>query len=124
MIFLALVLTISAPTIFKWFIGEKYAQAVGYVFWISMGFAFNGMYKMVVNYFFYMKSTFLVSLATFFTAGINIVLNYYLISAYGPIGAAQATAVSFLVQFLLVWLLASKMYKMPWTYYFSLKKER
>lgn len=123
MIVLALLLTIAAPTIFNWFIGEKYANAIGYVFWISLGFAFNGMYKMVVNYFFYMKTTYWVSIATFFTAGINIILNYYLISAYGPIGAAKATAISFLLQFLLVWLLASKQYKMPWNYFISSKTQ-
>lgn len=121
MIVLALLLTIAAPTIFNWFIGEKYANAIGYVFWISLGFAFNGMYKMVVNYFFYMKTTYWVSIATFFTAGINIILNYYLISAYGPIGAAKATALSFLLQFLIVWLLASKKYKMPWNYFIPSK---
>ena len=121
MIILALLLTLATPTIFNWFIGEKYAQAVGYVFWISLGFAFNGMYKMVVNYFFYLKETYWVSLATFITVGINILLNYFFILAYGPIGAAKATAISFLIQFLLVWLLASKRYKMPWNFFIQSK---
>lgn len=117
MIVMALGLTICAPTIFSWFIGEKYAKAINYVFWISLGFAFNGMYKMVVNYFFYIKETYWVSLLTFITAGINIGLNFVLIKTNGPIGAAQATAIAFLLQFIFVWILSAKKYKMPWLFF-------
>ena len=36
-----------------------------------------------------------------FTAVLNIILNYYMINNFGAIGVAQATAISFFVQFLL-----------------------
>ena len=119
MLVLAFGLTICAPTIFSWFIGPKYAKAINYVFWISLGFAFNGMYKMVVNYFFYIKETYWVSLITFITAGINIGLNFVLIKLNGPIGAAQATAIAFFIQFIFIWILSAKKYKMPWLFFLS-----
>ncbi|MBU2018186.1 MAG: oligosaccharide flippase family protein, partial [Bacteroidetes bacterium] len=40
------------PLIFQ-FLGKSYASGLELVFWIALGFAFNGMYKMVSVYFFY-----------------------------------------------------------------------
>ena len=69
---------------------------------------------MVVNYIFYVKKTYILAWVTFFSAGINIVLNYFFIKANGAIGASQATTITFFVQFVMVWILSSKVYKMPW----------
>jgi len=122
MIGISLLLSVASPLIFQLFIGPKYAKAIDFVFWISLGFAFNGMYKMVVNYFFYIKQTYWVSVITFLTAGINLVLIFYLIKMNGAIGAAQSTAIAFFIQFILVWALCSKKYKMPWLYFLKMKK--
>jgi len=69
---------------------------------------------MVVNYIFYVKKTYILAWVTFFSAGINIILNYFFIKANGAIGAAQATTITFFVQFIIVWILSAKVYKMPW----------
>ncbi len=121
MLAVAFAVSFSAPLIFKIFIGQEYTKAIDFVFWIALGFAFNGMYKMVVNYFFYIKETYWVSVITFVTAGINLVLIYYLVSINGAIGAAQSTAVAFFIQFILVWLLCSRKYKMPWLFFWKRK---
>ncbi len=117
MLVLVALLSIVTPFIFEWFLGKDYSNAIKYVFWIGLGFAFNGMYKMVVNYFFYIKETYWVSILTFITAAINVGLNFVLIRLNGSVGAAQATAISFLIQFILVWLLSAKKYKMPWLFF-------
>ena len=41
-------------------------------------------------------------------------LSYFFIKENGSIGAAQATTISFFITFILVWLLSSKLYPMPW----------
>ena len=69
---------------------------------------------MVVNYIFYIKKTYILAWVTFASAGMNIVLNYFFIKANGAIGAAQATTITFFVQFIMVWILSAKVYKMPW----------
>lgn len=69
---------------------------------------------MVVNYIFYVKKTYILAWITFLSAAINIVLNYFLIRANGAIGAAQATAITFFVSFILTWILSAKVYNMPW----------
>ena len=113
-IFLALALSFIAPYFLKIFVSKDFYFAYKYVFWIALGHAFQGMYFMVVNYIFYVKKTYILAWITLFSAGTNIVLNYFFIQANGAIGAAQATTVTFFLQFVMVWILSSKVYKMPW----------
>lgn len=113
-IFAALALSFIAPYFLKFFVSENFYFAYKYVLWIALGYAFNGMYFMVVNYIFYVKKTYILAWVTFFSAGLNIVLNYFFIKANGAIGAAQATTITFFIQFIMVWILSSKVYKMPW----------
>ncbi len=116
-IILVLILTFIAPFIVDVFLGKDFRSAEQFIFWIALGFAFNGMYKMVVNYLFYLKRTKIIGLITISVAILNIILNYFFISLNGTIGAAQATATSFFVLFIVVWIISAKKYKMPWFYF-------
>jgi O-antigen/teichoic acid export membrane protein len=113
---LALLLSFLAPWFMKFLVGESFFGATSYIIWVAIGYSFNGMYMMVTNYIFYEEKTYLLSCMTFIAAGINILLNYFLINAYGAIGAAQATTITFFIQFLLTWYLASRVHKMPWLF--------
>ncbi len=113
---LALTIAIIAPYIYKLFISSNYIHGLKIVIWIAIGFAFDGMYKMVVNYIFYIKKTYIISIITIFTAGLNILLNYFMVNNYGAVGVAQATAISFFTEFLIVWIISARLYKMPWIY--------
>ncbi|MEW6618235.1 MAG: oligosaccharide flippase family protein [bacterium] len=111
---LALVLSFLAPFLLKFFVGKSFHSAYKYVLWIALGYAANGMYYMVANYIFYVKKTYILVCITFFSAGVNIVLNYFLIKANGAIGAAQSATISFFTVFILTWILSAKVYSMPW----------
>jgi len=113
---LALALSFVAPYFLKFFVSKDFFFAYKYVIWIALAYAANGMYLMVVNYIFYVKKTYILAWITFLSAGVNIVLNYFLIKANGAIGAAQATAITFFVNFIFVWILSAKVYKMPWIF--------
>jgi len=101
---------------FPYFVGDKYNDSLPFVIWISLGFAFNGMYKMVVNYIFFEEKTKYLAYITFTTAILNIVLDYLLISnpSIGMKGAAYANCLSWFVCFVLTWIVSNKVYKMPW----------
>ena len=115
----AWILSEIGPWIFDIFLGKDFYSAQQFVFWIGMGFAFNGMYKMVVNYLFFMERTRIIGTMTLITSFINIGLNYVLISEFEEVGAAQATMISFGVQFILMWIFAARAYKMPWFSFFK-----
>ena len=74
---------------------------------------------MVVAFLFYTEQTKIIGLGTIVTAAINIILNYFFISNFGAIGAAYATTISFLIQYIAIWYFSNKYYKMPW---FNFKK--
>ena len=113
----ALTLSLAAPWFLSVFVGPQFRTAYQYVFWVALGYAANGMYLMVAHYIFYAKKTHLLAVVTVVSAIVNIVLNYVLIRAHGPVGAAQASAASFFVSFGLTWILAARIYKMPWLFW-------
>jgi Na+-driven multidrug efflux pump len=76
-----------------------------------------------VNYFFFLKKTVPVSIITFLSAMINLVLNYFLILNYGAVGAAQAAVIAFLVQFIIMWYISAKYYPMPWLFFTKKNRE-
>jgi O-antigen/teichoic acid export membrane protein len=111
---LALGLGISAPIFLNVFLGKAFNESSVYVIWIALGYAFNGMYLMVVNYIFYEQKNSILALVTFATALLNIVLNYFFIRKFGAIGAAQATTIIFAIKFIVVWVLSANVHDMPW----------
>lgn len=113
-LFCTLIFGFSAPWFLSFFVGKSFQASYVYIIWIALGFAFTGMYYMVVNYIFYAERTHYLAIATVSMSFLNIILNYVLIKINGSIGAAQATTITSFCTFLLVWYLSSKVYKMPW----------
>jgi O-antigen/teichoic acid export membrane protein len=113
MLLLAATLWLVTPIIYL-FLGKDFTTGMGIVAIIGLGFAFNGMYKMMVNYIFYSEKTQIISLITIVIAIINITLSIYLITDYGIYGAAYASAISFFLQFIITWIVSAIVYPMPW----------
>src|SRR6185436_18515172 len=90
-----------APFVLSILVPEKYQGASIHVVWIALGYAFNGMYKMVSGYIFYAERTGMLAWMTFFVATINVALNYVLVPRFGAIGSAYATTASFFASFVL-----------------------
>lgn len=113
---------ISHP-IFSLLIDKKFAKAADYVFWIALGYGFLGMYKVVTNYIVYEKKTSVLSILTFSSLLLNLVLNYFFIQTYGAIGVAYATAVTIGFFFIVVFYVANRFHKMPWLYFWRSSNE-
>lgn len=111
---IGIVVYLAVPLIFDWLIDAKFANAEEIVFWILLGYVFNGMYKMMVNFLLFLKKTVLIGIITAGIAVLNILLNLWLVPEMGIEGAAIATTISFLVQLLVVALISMKNFSMPW----------
>lgn len=94
--------------------GENYDRASSVLVWLVLGQIFAGMYLMVTNYIFFAKRTFLLSVVSMLSAIIHILLLYVLVDMYGFIGAGYAFTLSMMCRFILVWVVAIKVYSMPW----------
>ncbi len=108
------IISVIMPLFVAHFLNIRYNNSIEYIPWIAFGYAFQGMYLMVVNYIFYIKRTYILSLITFSAGVLHVVLSYILINKHGSIGAAQATTLSFFITFVCVWWWSAKVYKMPW----------
>lgn len=110
----ATILSFLLPWVIETFLDEKYLDAIEFVPFILFGFAFYGMYLMVVNYIFYVKKTVVFSFISILTGLVHAGLSYSLISIFGAVGAGYATLLSSILTFILVWTWSAKVYNMPW----------
>ena len=104
---------IISPYIF----GKDFLQALEFIPLIFLGYTFHGMYRVIAGYLYVLNKNGLLSTITFASAILNVILNYRLISAFGPIGAAQSTAITFLFTFLAVKIIVIRENTMPWFYF-------
>src|SRR5690606_6739388 len=114
LIIITVVIYFMIPLIYKYFINESYIEGASLIVWVLIGFLFNGIYKILVNFLFYDKKTKLVAILSLTSALLNIILNYILIKINGISGAAQATMLTFLFFMLVILFITLKSYKMPW----------
>lgn len=117
--FIALFLIINAisPLIFSTLISRKYQDAQNFIPIITLGYLFMGFYMLVTDYIFYMKKTYLFSILTLANGAINLALNYICIRQFGAIGVTYAFAASSAIVMIFAWLLAHKVYPMPWFFW-------
>lgn len=112
-----ILMSVSSPYFYHWFIDADFAGGVQYVFWTGLSYCFWGCYLIFVGYLFFLKKTKVISYLAMINIVLNLVLNYILIRTFGAIGAAYATAISFFVVFVLVMLTSNKYFPMPWLQY-------
>jgi O-antigen/teichoic acid export membrane protein len=91
---LALLLAAASPWLLDLLVGPQFAAAAPFVFWLAIGAAFGGMYKMVVNQIFYMQRTWIMAVITGSVGVLNVFVTWLLVSKNGVMGASQAVALS------------------------------
>lgn len=97
-----------------WFINPEYHEAIPVIYWAAGAAVIRGLYIAVFPYMAYMGKTIIYPIATGLSAVVNISLTIYLVNINGMVGAAQATAASFLLMFMLLFIYSQKKYPMPW----------
>lgn len=100
--------------IFPFFVNEQFDGSVKYLPWLILGLVFQGGYFMMANYILYSEKTYYNGIVTIIIGILSVFLNYVLIWSYGAIGAAIAFSITYLLYFILTWLIANKVYPMPW----------
>lgn len=109
-----LILQLATPLLFKYLIARSYGSGAPYVFWVSLGYFFWGIYLIFVNYIFYYKKNGFLGWMAIVNVVVNIALNFWLIPLMGGLGAALATAISFFIIMVLVVWYATRLVQLPW----------
>lgn len=116
-----LALTAVTPLIFRYFINEKYHSGTQYVFWVGLGYFFWAFYAIFSGYIFYLKKTRVLGLVAIINVSLNLLFNYVFIGRYGAIGAAYATALSYLIVAIIMGVVVARLFPMPWFSIFNKK---
>ncbi|WP_405224917.1 lipopolysaccharide biosynthesis protein [Dokdonia sp. Asnod1-B02] len=111
MIILALLIYLCTPIIYRLFINENFIVDYKIVLWVLIGYALNGMYKIVVNFLFFYKKTKNLALITFSAALCNIAFCILLVPNIGILGGSISTTIAFFLMFALVYIHYLKIYK-------------
>ena len=120
-IVLGLVFWASVVAVFPWIVGAEFQQAASLIAYFAAGGVFLGMYFTVAGFFFFGSKTHLISVITILSGVIGLLLMYWFGKVWGLSGYAAGYAASQLMNFLLAWILARKVYPLPW---FDLKNIR
>ena len=95
--------------IFSLFVDEAFYSAKVFFPYLLIGFVFQSYYYLFTNYLFFYKKTVLLAKLTFFSALLNIILNYFFVVKYGAIGVAYATAITYVLYFFIVFKISTQL---------------
>ena len=110
----AYLISLISKNILPIIIDNRYADAVNYIWWIGLGYAIQGIYKIFYHYLLHINKTMFLALSTSLAAIANLFLNYFFVNMYGAIGAAYATAIAFFISAILVFEYQRRNFPMPW----------
>ncbi len=102
--------------------GIKYENAKNLIIFLSLANAFDGLYKMHVNYIFFKQKTGYIFFITLFTGILNIMLSFLLVRNWGVFGGAISLLIVNIVAYLLAWFFGNKFYPMNWFYFLEQKQ--
>lgn len=102
------------PLLYRLFIDNKYQDGLLLAQILTFGFMFQGFYFMLTNYIFYVKKTYFLSLITVLSVFLLWVFLNIFVSYFGLYGAAYSLVCGYSILFILTWILANKLYPMPW----------
>jgi O-antigen/teichoic acid export membrane protein len=115
----ATILWLFFPLIVSIFVSHKFKTVNTYSAFIIFGFVFQGMYYMVTNYIIFAQKTYILAIITISVGLFKLLITYFSIIWFGPVGAAISYCITFFIYFILNWILSIRVYKMPWVSAFS-----
>lgn len=105
---------LAVPLVYQVLVDARYHESESVVFWISLGYLFNGFYLTVVDRIFYLKRTNLLAVITFLNAAGSLTLAFYLARTMGPLGVPIAFAMIAGVIAILVFFVTQMLSPLPW----------
>ena len=113
---LAVGLSLFSKEVISILTNKSFHSAAYYVPIIVVGYLWNGLYIIPLNFLVLKNKTFLIPLVTIPAAAINITINIALVPHFGITAAAWATFFAFLSQLLIVQIIAMKVYPFPYEF--------
>lgn len=115
--YLAFSLSLFGRNILEFMVSAEYRIAWEIIPLLSFAYVFHGIYYFSVNTLFYnKKGTKYIPIGTFFSAILNVILNFVFVPYYGNIGASLATLISMVLSSVLIMIISLKIEKIEFNY--------
>jgi O-antigen/teichoic acid export membrane protein len=101
------------------FTTKSYFGAKEFVFWLSLGFFFNGLFFLITPILIKLEKQKSISKITIFNVFTMLLLNVVFSKIFGYIGIAYAFCLSYLLMFLNFIVLLNRSFPLPWKVTFS-----
>lgn len=98
----------------KIILGEKYLLLTGFIHWVFLAQALNGMQTLISSYLSYSKKNATISFITVVTGLLNVPLMIWFISMFELLGVALSFALSSLIRLLLTFYFVYQEKLVPW----------
>ena len=97
--------------VFPLLIGEEFQVAYKFIWIVLLGYVFLGAFSLTNNFPYILKKTYYATFCVIIATGMNIGLNFVFIPRYGIAAAAYTTMISFLIMFIMGYILRTRLYK-------------
>jgi O-antigen/teichoic acid export membrane protein len=105
---------LATPLVYDMLVDVRYHGSQTAVFWLSLGYLFNGFYLTVVDRIFYLKKTHLLAVITVLNATASLSLAFVLAGTMGAVGVPIAFAIISGVVAVMVFVLTQWLAPLPW----------
>jgi len=109
-----LVFVFLAVPLAPWFFGKRFVGSVSFLPWLAGAYAIGAIRDLSVAYLYRTSRNRLIGAITAIGAVLNAVLNWILIKAMGPLGAAVATTATFGAIAVITMYFGVRSMPMPW----------
>jgi O-antigen/teichoic acid export membrane protein len=99
----------------RWIYAPAYWDSIRFLPLVMLGQMFDGFYSLFVCFAHYTGKTKPLGAITFTWGMLSIFFSWAFISIFGSIGVAVSTAFTSLMIFVSVFILATKVYQLPWS---------
>lgn len=114
LLILALLISLGGYLFHELIFGENMKGAKQFILLMALGNAFNGMYKMHVNYLFFEKKSWHILSITLISGVLNLILTFAFVYSLGPIGAAYVFVFTQFLTYILSWYQGNRIVPLPW----------
>lgn len=109
--------------ILPYLLDDKFLEVKNYLLFLSIAFAFQGMYIIITSFIYFEKKTSKLSILTLVSSLFYVIMLFILVEYYGIDGAVDSILCVSIVVFLFSWKLSNDIYPMPWFFFLTKRRE-
>jgi uncharacterized protein YqgC (DUF456 family) len=110
---------LGAWVILKYMVADKYESAFNYIPGVILSLYIYVVYTFAVQFIYKKKKTLVLGILTFTGSLIQMILSYYLVKNYGPMGAVYSSIVGSIIISVSIFYYSNKVFPMPWLYFLN-----